>query len=100
MSTGQHHLECDRPFQADLDRLVDDAHAAVAQLREDFVAGNGGEAASFARPGRYAGIGRRLLRRSGRELSRNLTTGVPSVLAGRLRVGDRLLDRGTADGTD
>ena len=37
---GENHLEGDEPIQPRLPGLVDDAHAAAAQLREDLVAGN------------------------------------------------------------
>ena len=40
---GQDHLEGDEAVEPDLPGLVDDAHAAAAQLAEDLVAGDLGE---------------------------------------------------------
>jgi hypothetical protein len=37
---GQDHLQRHQAAQADLTGLVDDAHAAAAQLAQDLVAGN------------------------------------------------------------
>ena len=37
MAAGQDHLEGDEPIEPALPSLVDDAHAAPAQLAEDFV---------------------------------------------------------------
>ena len=42
MGAGQHHLERDEAVEPALTCLVNDAHAAPAQLAEDFVAGHHG----------------------------------------------------------
>ena len=43
MVAGQDHLQGDEAVEPDLAGLVDDAHAAAAQLAEDLVAGDLGE---------------------------------------------------------
>ena len=40
MRAGEHHLERDHPLEPQLPRLVDDAHAAPAELAEEFIVGN------------------------------------------------------------
>jgi hypothetical protein len=39
VAAGQDHLQCDDPIQLRLPGLVDDTHAATAQLAQDLVAG-------------------------------------------------------------
>ena len=46
MGAGQDHLQGAGAVQADLPGLVDDAHAAAAQLAQDLVAGDGGDGAA------------------------------------------------------
>ncbi len=76
---GQHagldHLECDGPVEVDLPSLVDDAHAAAAQLLEELVVaevadGRAARQVGLARaasgcPGRVAGVGRPVAGRVG-----------------------------------
>ena len=40
VGAGQDHLERDEAIESDLAGLVDDAHAAPAQLAQDFITGN------------------------------------------------------------
>src|SRR5205814_291542 len=49
------HLDGDGPLEADLAGVVDDAHAAVAELAEDLVAGDAGPPGPAAVVGRGGG---------------------------------------------
>ena len=71
---GQDHLERDQAIEAELPGLVDDAHAAAAQLAEDFIAGDVGAGSS--------------------RLSRRIATGGRSPFVITVLAAHRLLDRG------
>ena len=79
VAAGQDHLQGHDPVQLQVPRLVDDAHAAPAQLAQDLVAGDG----------RRAGRGRL---RPGRDRHRHRRCRI--VLAGRALYGVGRLTRG------
>ena len=88
VGAGQDHLQGAGAVEPDLAGLVDDAHAAAAQLAQDLVAGDGGgrAAAPLRRgvvgAGRGVRVGRRAEARRGRGRSTDVRDRAVEVSAG------------------